>query len=117
MYNAWRLNKETPSEVYHAGLAAATMHGLLPRNSNSKLSDTDVTSRVANFSGQDLLPALIRNPFLLVNLSGSLICLPDKDPAYRIVMYMIYIPSVNNCHNTTIFPLTIYLPEESNHHV
>ena len=60
MYNAQRLNKETPSEVYRAGLAAATMHGLLPRNSNSKLSDTDVTSRVANFSGQDLLPALIQ---------------------------------------------------------
>ena len=45
-----------------------------------------------------------------------LFCLPDKDPAILIVMYMIYIPSVNNCHNTTIFPLTIYLPEESLHH-
>jgi hypothetical protein len=118
MYNAWRLNKETPSEVYHAGLAAATMHGLLPRNSNSKLSDTDVTSRVADSSGQDLLSALIRKTLSYWSIYKDLLfCLPDKDPAVLIVMYMIYIPSVNNCHNTTIFPLTIYLPEESNHHV
>ena len=113
MYNAWRLNKETPSEVYRAGLAATTMH---TRNSNSKLSDNDVTNREASFSDQDLLPALIQILSYWSIYQDLSFCLPDKDPAYLIVMYMIYIPSVNNCHNTTIVPLTTYLPEESLHH-